>query len=112
MSQQQYICDLDELANKSSKGFSGNSDGDGGCFLVRKAERIYAYANSCPHTGASLEWQPDQFLDYTGGFIECSIHGALFEIESGRCLRGPCVGQHLKPRKISITDNRIYLSGD
>ena len=40
--------------------------------------------------------QEDRFLDPDGSLIQCSTHGALFEIESGRCIAGPCKGQYLQ----------------
>lgn len=66
-------------------------------FVVATAEDCFAYRNSCPHTGAPLNWQPDQFLNYENDMIECALHGARFRIEDGYCLHGPCLGQSLQP---------------
>jgi nitrite reductase/ring-hydroxylating ferredoxin subunit len=66
------------------------------CFVLRQGESLYGYVNSCPHTGVALNWQPGQFLDITGELIQCAMHGALFRIEDGVCLRGPCVGRSLQ----------------
>lgn len=86
------VCHLDELTDPGSKGFElGGVNG----ILVRKGNDVYAYENRCPHTGATLEWQPDQFLDYEQQFIQCGMHGALFRMEDGYCVRGPCVGDRL-----------------
>jgi nitrite reductase/ring-hydroxylating ferredoxin subunit len=52
---------------------------------------------------------PDQFLDIDGGFIQCSVHGALFQIENGFCVRGPCAGQSLQPVALEISDGQVYL---
>jgi nitrite reductase/ring-hydroxylating ferredoxin subunit len=77
--------------------------------VVVRRGGLYAYLNSCPHTGAPLEWLPHQFLDASGAFIQCATHGALFQIEDGRCIRGPCAGAHLKSVQIAERDGQLYL---
>jgi len=44
---------------------------------------------------SSLGWQPDRFLDDSASLIQCATHGALFLIENGECIAGPCAGQSL-----------------
>jgi nitrite reductase/ring-hydroxylating ferredoxin subunit len=104
------LCTVDELEEPGSKGFE-LSLGDGvlSLFVVRRDNRLHAYLNSCPHTGAPLEWVPDQFLDLDKSFIECATHGALFTIEEGRCVSGPCAGQSLQALEIAVDDGVVYL---
>jgi nitrite reductase/ring-hydroxylating ferredoxin subunit len=78
-------------------------------FLVRKGDAVYGYINHCPHTGVNLEWVPNQFLDASGGFIQCATHGALFRIEDGFCLRGPCVGARLRSIELGIDQGEVYV---
>ena len=111
-SQHRYaLCAVHELTDPGSRGF----DLDLGAqqmfrlFVVRKGDVLEAYRNSCPHTGAPLEWLPDQFLDADGGFIECAVHGALFRPEDGYCLRGPCVGASLDRLDLEIVDGCVEL---
>ena len=90
------LCALDDLADPDSRGFERpGAEGLEPCFLVRRGERVYAYRNRCPHTGATLEWLPHRFLTADGELIQCGLHGALFLIETGECVHGPCVGQSL-----------------
>ena len=63
---------------------------------MRRAGQVYVYANRCPHRGVPLEWQPDAFLDTSASLIQCATHGALFLIESGECVAGPCEGESLR----------------
>lgn len=79
---------------------------------VKRDGDIYVYVNSCPHIGISLEFQPDQFLDMDNQFIQCANHGALFEIETGDCIAGPCSGQALKSVPIKIENNQVILAGE
>lgn len=105
-----FLFPLSTIEDPGSKGFDVELDGEWlSGFVVRKHGGVHAYRNRCPHTGASLEWQPDQFLDIGDSFIQCALHGALFSIEDGRCLRGPCVGQHLQPLAIRLHDDAVWL---
>ncbi|NNA98465.1 Rieske (2Fe-2S) protein [Pseudomonas gessardii] len=89
-----FLCPSHELAQDSSRGF----DIDGRKLLAVRCEgRVYFYINRCPHRGVPLEWQPDRFLDPSASMIQCATHGALFLIESGECVAGPCAGQSLTP---------------
>ena len=71
-------------------------------FLVRKAGRVYGYVNVCPHAGRMLNWGPDKFLTRDKALIICSAHGAVFEIETGICVAGPCPGASLRPLDVEI----------
>lgn len=96
----QYIkaAEVGSLLCMRSKAFSLNL-GEKGLyegFLVREEDAtLRAYKNSCPHTGAPLNWTPDQFLTTTGRYIQCSIHGAMFKTDTGECFSGPCAGKFL-----------------
>ena len=61
-----------------------------------KDGQVQALEDRCPHRGVGLEWQPDQFLDPSNSLIQCATHGALFLIESGECVAGPCEGEWLE----------------
>ncbi|ROM95933.1 Rieske (2Fe-2S) protein [Pseudomonas brassicacearum] len=87
-----FLCSSAELVDASSRGFE--IDGQK-LFAVRREGQVYVYENRCPHRGVSLEWHPDQFLDPSASLIQCATHGALFLIESGECVAGPCARQSL-----------------
>lgn len=104
------LCRLDELTDPGSRGFE--FDVDGGrperIFVVRRAGEAFGYLNRCPHTGASMEWQPDHFLDFEERFIQCGIHGAIFRIDDGFCVHGPCAGQHLTSIALETRDGALW----
>ena len=107
------ICDLNQLTEPDSRGFALSQDGgevDG--FVVLKDGLVSAFVNSCPHTGASLNWSPHQFLDVEAEYIQCSLHGAIFRTEDGFCLRGPCVGESLKSIPVALEEGVIWVSFD
>ena len=111
--QRYSLCAYDELEEPGSKGFELSlGDGTVSLFVVRHDNRVHGYINSCPHTGVGLEWVPDQFLDRDRSFIECATHGALFTIEEGKCVSGPCAGDRLQPVAISVDDGVVYWQSD
>lgn len=87
-----FLCLPDELAEGRSRGFTVDETS---IFAVRRAGQVYLYRNRCPHRGIQLNWEPDQFLDSSASLIACGRHGALFLIESGECVAGPCEGEQL-----------------
>lgn len=80
-------------------------------FAVKKDDRIFLYWNRCPHLGTPLEWEENRFLDADGALIQCSSHGALFQIEDGHCLVGPCRGKYLQKVPF-IIDNGLVMIDD
>ena len=76
-------------------------------FVVRQGELVHGYVDRCPHAGVPLAQRLDGYLTPAGDFIVCSWHGALFRIEDGLCLGGPCVGQSLTPWPVLIDAGQI-----
>lgn len=73
-------------------------------FLLKHDGEIKAFLNHCPHLGVPLNWQPNNFLSLERTHIQCATHGALFTLETGDCIAGPCRGQALTRLPISISD--------
>lgn len=97
------LCRLEEIEDGEGKGFVlGEGTARREIVVIREGRRVYGYVNSCPHVGTPLELQPDRFMNADGSYILCHTHGALFEIETGRCIAGPCAGQHLTPVALAV----------
>jgi nitrite reductase/ring-hydroxylating ferredoxin subunit len=75
---------------------------------VRRGDTVFAYENRCPHQGTPLDWMPDQFLDRTGRHLICATHGALFTLERGLCIAGPCLGDHLKRVPLETREGTLH----
>ncbi|GJM14426.1 MAG: hypothetical protein DHS20C12_28290 [Pseudohongiella sp.] len=100
------VLNLAELEEGCSKGIESN---DQYLFAVLKDGVHYLYRNRCPHLGTPLEWEEDRFLDADGALIQCSTHGALFQIEDGHCLAGPCLGKHLQAVPFELDDTHMLV---
>ncbi|TCS43053.1 Rieske (2Fe-2S) protein [Reinekea marinisedimentorum] len=101
------LCHIHDLEEGKSRGFDSPA---GPVFAVKRDGQIFVYKNECPHLHTNLEYQADQFLDAEGALIECSVHGALFEIETGACLAGPCQGESLIPVEFEIQQEKICIA--
>ncbi len=107
------LCQTHEIPDPGSKAFEIEQGRRKlSLFVVQKDGKFSAYINSCPHTGVNLEWQEDQFLDMDNMFIQCSTHDALFEIDTGLCIAGPCVGDSLEPVDLVIEDEQLSVQLD
>ncbi|MDP9942228.1 Rieske (2Fe-2S) protein [Ectopseudomonas alcaliphila] len=102
------LCAPHELAEGQSRGFVIDQLN---LLAVRRAGQVHAYLNRCPHRGIALEWQKDDFLDDSGSLIRCATHGALFLIESGECVAGPCEGQALQKLECREDAHGIWIEG-
>lgn len=96
-----------DLPNGAARALRPTAEGS--LFAVRTANGVRVYRNRCPHAGFELNWLPDRFLDRSGTYIHCQSHGALFEIDSGRCIAGPCPGARLEPVAVIERGGELYL---
>ena len=103
------LCATADVTEGQSKGLESQGQR---LLAVRKEGVLYVYENRCPHRGIPLEWQPDQFLDSSGSLIQCATHGALFLIDSGECVAGPCSGQALRALPVVERDGVVWLQND
>jgi nitrite reductase/ring-hydroxylating ferredoxin subunit len=77
-------------------------------FALRFEGRVVAYMNRCAHVPTEMEWRPGEFLDDERRYILCSMHGAIYEPTTGRCVGGPCTGARLMPVPVAERDGQVY----
>jgi nitrite reductase/ring-hydroxylating ferredoxin subunit len=108
------LCRLDEIPDGAARGFRLRDPAgrEVRIFAVRRGATAYAYLNRCPHRGTPLDWTPDHLLDAEGRHLVCATHGALFRVEDGVCLAGPCVGDQLVPVPLAQEDGALYAPAE
>lgn len=79
-------------------------------FVVRFGGLPRAYLNRCAHLPRELDWTPGQFFDSTGTLLVCSLHGALYYPDSGKCHLGPCLRGGLVPLAVREYDGQVFVS--
>jgi nitrite reductase/ring-hydroxylating ferredoxin subunit len=114
---QYALCKFDEVPNRTAKSIAlkgvNASGGVEMCplVIVRWDDSVYGYINNCPHTPVQLDGRsPGQFFNQERSHLMCEKHGALFEVDTGLCLDGPCEGEGLTPLSVCVVDGAICLS--
>ena len=103
-----HLCGLEDIADGEARGFDPLRRGHDQLFIIRRGKNFVAWCNACPHPGyegTSLPWRRNAYLTSDGSRIMCSGHGAQFDIETGDCLLGPCLGQALQPAAVQLESN-------
>ena len=104
------LCHLEDIEDGGSAGFTSQVDGKLLMLLaVRKGKDVFVYVNSCPHIGVPLDFHAGKFLSRDQEHIICSTHGALFQIENGLCVSGPCRKAYLKPVVVSVEESSVLI---
>lgn len=90
------LCSIAEVAEGQARGFAVPGLRRK-VVVVRKSGRVFGYLDSCPHYegGTPMAWRTDRYLNGEGTHLACHSHGALFDVETGECVLGPCLGQSL-----------------
>lgn len=100
------LCNINDLSEPGSKGFTIRGES---IFAVKFDGQIFTYKNHCPHLGIELNFQPNVFLDTEGQMIQCANHGALFNINDGKCVSGPCLNKGLEAIPHTIENGNICV---
>lgn len=79
-------------------------------FVVRRGEAVFGYADRCPHQGLPLAQELDRYLTPDGDLIMCSWHGAVFSVEEGACVGGPCLGARLTSWPVEVREGRVVTA--
>ena len=77
-------------------------------FALRHEGQVRAYMNRCLHVPVEMDWQPGEFLDLERRHIICSVHGALYDPASGRCVGGPGGRGRLAAIRTEERDGQVY----
>jgi nitrite reductase/ring-hydroxylating ferredoxin subunit len=111
------ICGLNDIPSRRARGFKlvildeNGQEKPLSIIIVRWGKQVFGYLNKCPHDGVNLDWERNQFLDPNGLRLMCGKHGATFEIGTGNCMEGPCLGDSLTPVAVTVIDNDICILG-
>ena len=105
------LCRVDELADPGTRNVVlGEGEDELDIIIVQTNGMRHAYVNCCPHQFIPLETFPNHFLTEDKKFFLCSGHGAQFELATGACISGPCLGKGLDRLQIKEKDGCIYLN--
>ena len=90
------LCHIDDVPDRGARGFDLEGLGQDSVFAVRRGAVVYLWRDRCPHAGTPMAWRKDAYLNAAGDRIVCAAHGAQFEVDTGLCVLGPCLGERLQ----------------
>jgi len=101
-----FLCRADEIGDDDAKGYEyeGHS-----LVVARRDGQLHVYLNWCPHLGIELNFQPDEFFDLDRQHLQCANHGALFMVDSGLCVLGPCKGNSLRKVEFEVVNGSVRI---
>jgi len=107
----QRLCALAEIPDPGAKGFSIRRDGAlFAGFVVRRGELLAGYVDRCPHAGWPLGSPEGRFLTRDLTHVLCAGHGALFALDDGACVAGPCMGARLAPWPVELRGGELFTA--
>lgn len=78
-------------------------------FVVKKGGQFFAYQNLCRHLPVTLDLNDNSFFNHEKTLLQCQMHGALYEMETGLCIGGPCEGAKLTPLPFREEDDQLIV---
>jgi nitrite reductase/ring-hydroxylating ferredoxin subunit len=96
------VDDLPDLGGREA-------DWDGApLFLVRKGADVRCFINICPHAGRALSLPDGRVFLHKGEHILCPVHGATFDVLTGKCTGGPA-GDPLESVPVEIRNGDVWV---
>jgi nitrite reductase/ring-hydroxylating ferredoxin subunit len=81
----------------------------GGVLVGRVGGTWKAYANECRHRALPLDLGGTSPTSDDGRHLLCNQHGALYRLDDGRCVAGPCAGESLRALAVRETDDGLEI---
>ena len=102
----QRLCHIDDVAEGQARGFGPLEGSKRKVIVVRRKGVLHAWLDACPHysTGTPMAWKTDAYLNGERTHLTCHSHNALFEMDTGECILGPCLGQSLTRIEIAVDE--------
>ena len=108
---QKVLLRVESVALDGLREIEAVLDGDAESLILHRDadSQVRAWLNVCPHAGRRLDWAPGEFLRSKDGLLVCAVHGASFELASGECVAGPCLGECLREIAVHCVDGDVRL---
>ena len=105
------LCHSDDVGEGQARGYVVAPGSRRKVILTRRHGRLFGWLDACPHYpgGTPMAWRSDAYLNGEGTHLACHSHGALFDLETGECVLGPCLGQGLKRVELMVTEEGDVL---
>ena len=105
------LCHASDVGEGQARGFAAAPDTRRKVIVARRQGRLFGWLDACPHYpgGTPMAWRSNAYLNGEGTHLACHSHGALFDLETGECVLGPCLGQGLTRVELTVTERGDVL---
>lgn len=104
------VCRSDELADRSYRivdiAFRGKPHS---AIVLRYRGKVHAYLNQCVHMVRRLDCERDAIFDADHERLRCSMHGIVYDPQTGESLSTLCAGDRLTPLRVQESDGLVAL---
>lgn len=80
--------------------------------MISNKQNIFVYKSLCPHLNESLVGKGESILDEKGHFIRCAKHQALFTLDQGLCIKGPCNTKQLAKQDFILSNGNLFIKDE
>ena len=80
------------------------------CVVLRFEGAVYAYINRCVHMPRRLDCERKHVFDDSGRFLRCSMHGIVYQPQTGASLSTMCEGERLRAVEVYEEGGEIGLA--
>ena len=77
--------------------------------VFRHKGECLAYRNQCVHMPRELDDGNNKIFDETGQYLRCSMHGIVYDPQTGESISALCNGEQLTPVKIMEDEEGIWI---
>lgn len=77
--------------------------------VFRYRNKVYAYLNQCVHMPRRLNCERDTIFDAQQELLRCSMHGIVYQPETGESLSTMCHGERLTALRVEEAAGKIVL---
>ncbi len=77
--------------------------------LLKAGDTFKAYENKCMHLAIPLDLGDGKIETHDGKQLQCHMHGAVFEKESGKCVAGPCLDKYLRSFAVEVVGELVRV---
>ncbi|HEV8541507.1 MAG TPA: Rieske 2Fe-2S domain-containing protein [Verrucomicrobiae bacterium] len=110
MAERKRLASIQELRAKRTIKFTYREEGisrEG--FLALIESEIVCYENVCRHLPLPLDYGDGRFFTEDEKHFVCQTHGAMYDLQNGLCVAGPCVGASLKKIHVEVRGDEIWI---
>lgn len=109
-----FVCRESELEAGEVRSVSLGHDADGrpiqAMVLRDESGVVVAYRNLCRHLPVPLDGGTGELLSADGMHLVCGTHGAIYRLNDGYCVDGPCEGMALHGLSVHRRDGELYVA--